>query len=252
MNHNELLESWLKEEVQPFAGWDFSYLDGRLIWDEPPWSYMQRAAELMDNANSTLDLDTGGGERLLELRQHWSKRTLATEDYPPNVRLAHERLSPLGVPVIEAISNELNALPFASETFDLVINRNSSFHPAEIARILTAGGTFLTNQVHGLTLYDLLAAFGASPQWADATPEKYIPLLKAAGLTIVDVQDWRGKTRFSDVGALVYYLKAIPWLVPDFNVRSYQDVLFKLQEQLENDGELTFETRLYLIEARKN
>jgi SAM-dependent methyltransferase len=251
MNQNELLESWLKEEVQPFAGWDFSYLSRRVIEEQPQWNYAQRVSELMDNANSVVDLDTGGGERLLDLRQHWCKLTVATEDYPPNVQLLHERLSPFGVPVIEAISNELNALPFASGTFDLVLNRNSAFHPAEVARILTSGGTFLTNQVHGLTLLDLLTTFGATPQWAEATPEKYVPLLEAAGLIIVDIQNWRGKTRFSDVGALVYYLKAIPWLVPNFTVMAYQNVLFKLQEQIENDGELAFESRLYLIEAQK-
>jgi SAM-dependent methyltransferase len=251
MNRSELLEGWLKEEIQPFTGWDFSHLSGRVVEEQPHWNYAQRVSELMDNANSVVDLGTGGGERLLDLQQHWAKQTVAIEDYPPNVRLSHERLSPLGVPVIEATSNELVALPFASGTFDLVINRNTAFHPADVARVLSSGGTFLTNQVHGLTLLDLLTIFGATPQWAEATPEKYIPLLEAAGLTIVDVQEWRGKTRFSDVGALVYYLKAIPWLVPYFTVGAYEDVLFKLQEQLENDGELAFETRLYLIEARK-
>jgi SAM-dependent methyltransferase len=251
MNHNELLESWLKEEIQPFKGWDFSYLSKRVIEEQPHWNYAQRVAELMDSTNSVVDLGTGGGERLLDLRPHWCKRTVAIEDYPPNVRLSHERLEPLGVPVIEAVSNELVALPFASGTFDLVINRNTAFHPSDVARVLSSGGTFLTNQVHGLTLLDLLTAFGATPQWAEATPEKYIPLLETAGMAIVDVQNWRGKTRFSDVGALVYYLKAIPWLVPDFNVKAYKDVLFKLQEQLEVNGELAFESRLYLIEARK-
>jgi len=84
---------------------------------------------------------------------------VAIEEYLPNARLAHKRLS-----------------PFVSGKFDLVLNRNSGFHPSEVTRILTSGGTFLTNQVHGLTLSDLLALFGASPQWPDATSEKYIPL----------------------------------------------------------------------------
>ena len=43
-----------------------------------------------------------------------------------------------------------------------------------------------------------------------------MPRLRAAGLAIVDVQDWQGSLRFLDVGALVYYLKAVPWLVPGF------------------------------------
>jgi hypothetical protein len=68
MNRNELLEFWLHEEILPFEGWDFSYLyqSGRLIEDQPPWSYEERASELMHRVNSVLDLDTGGGERLID------------------------------------------------------------------------------------------------------------------------------------------------------------------------------------------
>ena len=52
------------------------------------------------------------------------------------------------------------------------------------------------------------------PQWPDATPQKYAPLMQAAGLSVVDVQEWSGRLVFTDVGAIVYYLKAVPWLVP--------------------------------------
>jgi hypothetical protein len=39
---------------------------------------------------------------------------------------------------------------------------------------------------------------------------------------------------FSDVGALVYFLKAVPWVIKDFDVRRFQDVLEALhREQLE-------------------
>ena len=249
MDHHELLASWLHEEAQPFQGWDFSYLDGRMIEHQPPWSYLERAAELMGSATSVLDLDTGGGERFLELRPYWPGRIAATENYPPNARLAHQRLSPLGVKVLEAASTESAALPFAKGAFDLVLNRNSSFNASELARVLTPGGRFLTNQVHGLTLSDLLAVFGASPQWPLASAERYVPLLEAAGLTIVSVINWQGKLHFSDVGALVYFLRAVPWLVSDFNVTTYQDVLFSLQKQVEGGSELSFAARAYLIEA---
>ena len=61
----------------------------------------------------------------------------------------------------------------------------------------------------------------ASPEFPDATPEKYVPLLREAGLTIVDVEEWEGRMVFEDVGAIVYYLKAIPWEVPGFTVKSH-------------------------------
>ena len=36
MNKNELLQQWRKEEQMPFQGWDFSYIDGRMIQDNTP------------------------------------------------------------------------------------------------------------------------------------------------------------------------------------------------------------------------
>jgi len=56
---------------------------------------------------------------------------------------------------------------------------------------------------------------------------------------------------FTDVGAIVYYLKAVPWLVPDFSVERDLEALLMLQQRLESQGKLSFCSRKYLIEARK-
>jgi SAM-dependent methyltransferase len=252
MDSNQLVETWKREEQHPFLGWDFTYLDGRM-WEDPhPWSYSSRAAELMRHASSVIDLDTGGGERFLELQPYWSPNAVATESYPPNFKLATERLSPLGVRVVDVELTEDASMPFADGEFDVVLDRHAAFNPREVARILSPGGTLLTQQVHGLWAWDLLAAFDAKPQWADATPEKYVPQLQAAGLRIVNVQDWSGRLTFTDVGAIVYYLKAVPWLVPGFSVETHLDYLYKLERQRETGTELVFAAKKYLIEARKN
>jgi ubiquinone/menaquinone biosynthesis C-methylase UbiE len=251
MQPEELVEKWRFEEGQPFVGWDFSYLEGRLLEEQPNWSYSARAAELMKQSASVLDLDTGGGERFLELREHWPPKVVVTEHYPPNFNLATERLSPFGAKVIDIQLSDFGSMPFADGEFDLVMNRHAAFNPDEVARVLTAGGTFLTQQVHGLSAADLLAAFDATPQWPEATPAKYLPRLQSAGLEIVDQQDWSGKLSFTDVGAIVYYLKAVPWMVSGFSVGTHLQHLLKLQEQFESYGLLAFTSRKYLIEARK-
>ena len=251
MNREDLLAAWLREEAEPFSGWDFACLAGRMVEDDPPWEYLARAAALMQTASSVVDLDTGGGERFLELRPFWPAKVVVTEGYPPNFALVEQRLAPLGVQVLSVRLTDSDPMPFAGGEFDLLLNRHAAFNPAEVARVLAPGGAFLTQQVHGLWADDLLAAFGAAPQWPDAAPEKYVPRLRAAGLTIVDVQDWQGRLRFLDAGALVYYLKAVPWLVPGFSVATHRDVLFALQERLASNGELVFAARKYLIEARK-
>jgi SAM-dependent methyltransferase len=251
MDRQTLAAVWLQEEQESFAGWDFSHLAGRLREEQPPWSYAEYAGQLMRQASSVLDLGTGGGERLLGLREHWPPRVAATEGYPPNLALATERLSPLGVKVKGAESDESTILPFADAAYDLVISRHSSFNAAEVARVLTPGGTFFTQQVHGRSGEDLQALFGATPQWPYATPDYFAAQLAAAGLSISKQREWVGKMTFTDVGAIVYYLKAVPWSVPGFTVASYLDALLGLQEQLATGRELAFITRLYILEARK-
>jgi SAM-dependent methyltransferase len=251
MNPNALVETWKREEDQPFSGWDFSYLDGRMLEEQPPWSYLSRAAELMQHASSVIDLDTGGGEWFLELQKHWPTKVVITEQYPPNFRLATERLSPLGVQVVDVRLTTSGPMPFATDEFDLVLNRHAAFNPDEVSRILAPGGTFLTQQVHGLWAYDLLAAFDSKPQWPDASLKKYVPLVKAAGLTIVTTEEWSGRLSFRDVGAIVYILKVVPWMVPGFSVVTHRDHLLALQRRLESGQGLVFADRKYLIEARK-
>ncbi len=246
----DLAEVWKREEQQPFIGWDFSYLDGRMLEDQPPWSYTARAGQLMKAAASVLDMDTGGGERLLKMRPFWPAKVVATETYPPNFRLAKARLEAAGATVLDAAWND-KPMPFADGEFDLILNRHAAFDAAEVARMLAGGGCFLTQQVHGLWAHDLLSAFDAGPQWPEATPQRYLPLLEAAGLAIVNVQDWSGELAFTDVGAIVYYLKAVPWLVPGFAVDTHLPHLLALQHRLEEGEKLIFEAKKYIIEAQK-
>ncbi len=248
---DELIDGWLREEQQPFTGWDFSYLGGRMTIEREPWSYLDRAAELMGQSASVVDLDTGGGEKLLALRDHWPAKVVATEDYAPNHELASGRLSPLGATVVRTPLSDTAAMPFADGEFDLVLNRHAAFNAREVARILSSGGSFLTQQVHGMWAWDLLAAFDVEPQWPDATPAKYVPLLEGAGLTVAPVEEWEGMLAFTDVGAIVYYLKATPWEVPGFTVKTHLPYLLALQERLDAGEDLAFHAALYLIEATK-
>jgi SAM-dependent methyltransferase len=251
LNQDELVQYWKQEEKQPFTGWDFSYLDGRMLEEQPPWSYMDLATGLMGESSSVLDMGTGGGEKLLELRPHWPEKVVVTEDYIPNVKLARERLEPLGVRVEHVSLTKDGPMPFNDGEFDLLLNRHSGLNSEEVARILASQGVFLTQQIHALWAHDLASVFGVQPQFEDATPEYYVPLLESVGLSIERVEDWVGSLAFTDVGAIVYYLIAIPWEVPGFTVDTHLDGLLTLQSQLETSGELVFEARKYLIQACK-
>ncbi|MFC1946613.1 class I SAM-dependent methyltransferase [Chloroflexota bacterium] len=251
MDTNKFIEIWKSEEQQPFSGWDFSYLDGRMLEDQAPWSYTTRAAELMHQSTSVIDLGTGGGERLLKLKEHWPAKVVATEEYPPNFKLVTERLSLFGIQVVDVSQNMFAVMPFTDGEFDLVLNRHSGFNPREVARVLTSGGTFFTQQMHGMSGRDLKAVFDEKPHWPFTIPEFFSPQLESAGMTIIDNREWSGKLTFTDVGALVYYLKAVPWVIPGFSAETHSKYLFRLQDKLENGESLTFTQRRYLIEARK-
>lgn len=251
MSLDKLVDSWKGEEEQPFLGWDFSYLDGRMFEEQAPWSYSSRAAELMRRCSSVVDLGTGGGERFLDLQEFWPEVVVATEEYAPNRKLATERLVPKGAKVVDVGLTDRDPVPFSDSEFDLVLNRHSAFNPDEVARILAPGGTFLTQQVHELWACDLLAVFDVKPQSPGSTLERYVAQLRTTGLTILSAEDWSGRLAFADVGAVVYYLKAVPWLVSGFSVESHVEHLLRLQHRLDSGNELAFTARKFLIEAQK-
>lgn len=243
-----MIEQWKKDEQSPFQGWDFYYLRGRMVEEKPPWDYMAIAKELVKKSKAVLDMGTGGGERFAELAP-FTRHALAIEGFKPNVSVAKKRLEPLGVKVIEA--DESDNLPFKDGEFDLVLNRHSTFKPSEVFRILETGGIFLTQQVGPNNLRGLIQEFGAQPQWQIKKLDHLTKELSATGFTIKKAQDWRGKVIYQDVGAIVYQLKAIPWIVKGFSVENNLNHLKKLQDRLEGGERLEFEVQRYLIHAEK-
>ena len=98
MRDRELLERLHAEETEPFEGWDFSHLQGRMHEDQLSWDYTSIVREALPGAASLLDMGTGGGEFLSSL-EPLPPNTHATEGYAPNVPVARARLEPLGIQV---------------------------------------------------------------------------------------------------------------------------------------------------------
>jgi hypothetical protein len=141
-------------------------------------------------------------------------------------------------------------LPFRDASFELVLNRHSSYWPNEVARVLERGGTYLTQQ-RGDGDDDLLRTFGrplhAGPDFDLSFATRQ---LQEAGLDIVRAEDSDATVRFFDVGALVYYLRAIPWIVPDFDVDADRETLHRVQAAIDADGSFSVGSYRFLIEAR--
>ena len=244
----EILAGWRRDEAAEFRGWDFSYLHGRMISAPLPWDYPALARERVRAARSLLDMATGDGAVLAALGP-FPGRVTAIEGYLPNAPIAAARLAPLGVAVVAA--NEGAPLPFAPGAFDLVVNRHGGFQPAWVAEVLRPGGRFVTQQVGGASLADLMACFGAAPKWPTNTLGDISAGFAAADCEVELAEEWTGQVTFTDVGAIIYFLRAVPWLVDGFSLDRCMPQLAALQQRLERRGALEFTENRFLLVARR-
>jgi SAM-dependent methyltransferase len=234
----------------PVAGWDFSWFGGRATEERPSWGYARMMAERMARAGAALDIQTGGGEVLAGIPKA-PPVLAATESWPPNVEIARRNLAPLGARVTQVADDA--PLPFPAGFFDLVVSR----HPVElvwpeIARVLSPGGTFFSQQVGAGTNRELTDFMmgpqpvrpGRSTAWARAQAE-------TAGLMVTDLREEALRVVFNDVGAVVYFLRKVLWTVPGFTVAGYRDQLRRLHEKIQSEGPFVAHARRLLIEARK-
>ena len=74
---------------------------------------------------------------------------------------------------------------------------------------------------------------------------------ESAGLEVVDLRLEKLRTEFNDIGAVVYFLRKVIWMVPGFTVEEYRDQLKALDEQIRTEGPFVAHTTRFLIEARK-
>jgi SAM-dependent methyltransferase len=239
-------------EAAPINGWDFSWLDGRATEERPPWGYARMVAARVPDVGALLDVETGGGEMLASVAP-LPALTVATEPWPPNVPVAARRLRPLGAHVVAADGLDL---PLLAETFDLVISR----HPRAtawptVARVLRSGGTFLSQQIGADNVEELGAAIrGPRPPHSPGPrrgPDRERADAQAHGLEVVDVREANLRCVFHDIAAVVYFLRLVVWIVPDFSVDRYRTQLRALHERIRTDGPFVATSTRFLIEARK-
>ncbi len=131
-----------------------------------------------------------------------------------------------------------------------MLNRHESYDADEIARILTPGGVFLTQQVAGDNDVEFYEWFGHQPQSPEVTLANHTGALKAAGLVIEHAEEWSGRCVFDDIGALVYYLVDVPWEAPpDFSIDRHHQVLADLHHA--GSAVVTTARRFVLIARRR-
>lgn len=249
---------WLlaEAETRPVTGWDFTWLGHRMTLDPLPWDYTRMVLDAAHGCRTLLDMGTGGGEWLAELAPR-PPVTVATESWPPNVSVAAARLHPFRIWVVETeaaaengtqvAGDDRGRLPFRANAFELIANRHESFLASEVARTLKSGGCFVTQQAGtGDDIYRLLQT--AKP--TSAQPEITLPLalrqVRSAGLEIVESGVGDQVLRFADVGALAWYLEAIPWIVPGYSIPSFRSRFEQIHRDSDGRPLIVHEPRFWL------
>lgn len=248
----------VEAETRPFEGWDHSY-DGRIVTIEP-WDFGGLVDALAAESPDLLDMGTGGGEWLSQRRL--PPRTVATEGFTPNMPVAQARLGPLGVEVVAVDGAPDNveqdgklaggALPFADESFHLVVSRHESYVAQEVLRVLAPGGRFATQQVDSHIARDFHRLLGeTSPPIAKFWDLNFaVWQIAKAGFTVEDQAQGAQVMRFADVGAFAWYLKNLPFIIPDFSIDRSHARLERLHDET---GERGIDVRqpVFRLTARK-
>ncbi len=144
-------------------------------------------------------------------------------------------------------------MPFAADQFDLVISR----HPTvtiwdEIARTLTPGGTYLSQQIGAGSNRELTDfMMGRQPVSDGHSIGRARAEAERSGLHVVDLRQQSLKVVFCDIGTVVHFLRKVVWTVPGFTVDAYRDRLFDLHEEIASHGPFVSHAQRFLIEARK-
>lgn len=243
-----LLKKYKKiEEESKMIGWDFSFLDGKIIEEETPWNYLNIVKEYLNNNDILLDMGTADGKKLLLLK-HPYENTYATEGYYPNYQLAIRNLSSLGINV--SYYTQDSRLPYPHSQFDIIINRHESYDIKEIKRILKPNGLFITQQVGSFNnepMTKILTPW-AKRDYETFTLDKELEKSITNNFEILDTKKKLLKIKYLSIDAVIFMAKIIEWEFPGFSAQKSFDGLQNIEKQIkENKYFESIEDRFLIV-----
>jgi SAM-dependent methyltransferase len=185
---------------------------------------------------------------------------VAYEEWLPTVPAAVQTLRPIGAHVVVALGSADNVgprrvvarLPFADASFDLILNRHEAFDPDDVRRLLRPGGHFVTQQVGHDQVASVRALLGLPTEGPRWDLSEAVRQAEAAGLSVIDAAEARPVSRFADIGALIAYLRTVPWEVPEFEVGHFRPQLEHLHDRCVRDGFVEAVGHRFHLTARRS
>ncbi len=190
---------------------------GRMEEDPFDWSYENLVKEHLEPDGNLLDMGGGCGDFLSAL-----------SSFPARIHTMHRPRQKSGAGAREeasALSDRSSLsdrLPYEDQYFDLVINRRAAYHPTELHRLLKDGGKFITEQTGALSCANLILDLtGTCNALNLRTLYCAVSALEETGFRVLRKKEHIVPIRFYDIDAILFYLKAIPDLIRDFEPRLY-------------------------------
>jgi SAM-dependent methyltransferase len=203
------------EKVGKTNGWDFSKL--LITYEGIEWDFYEEVMKRCKKEDVLLDIGTGGGESILSIASslHF---TIGIDLSSSMVETAEVNLKKSKLSNTRFFQMSSDDLQFPNGFFDVISSRHAPFNSIEVARVLKAGGIFLTQQVSEADKLNIKKAFGRGQSFdeIDGTlKEIYIQELKKAGFSKIQSLEYNATTYFQRTEDLIFLLKHTP-IVPNF------------------------------------
>lgn len=239
------------------AYWGAGFLAGRYLPGEVSWCWPDVVRPRLAGASRLLDMGTGEGSALLSLAP-LPPFTVAYEAWWATVPAAVAKLRPAGVHLVVCLGSDENTaeirtaptLPLADASFDVVTNRHEAFDPGDVRRLLRPGSAFVTQQVGSDEADSVRALLGLPPQGPVWDLEVACAQLASAGIEVERRHEERATARFSDIAALVGYVRSTPWSFPEFDPVAMRARLEALHGRCLREGSIDAVTHRFWLAAR--
>lgn len=230
-------------------GWDFSML--KVFAEGVQWDFYEEVRSKSQTSDVLLDIGTGGGENLLKIAPYFLL-LIGIDLSHEMVERAQSNLNKTRESNVRLFQMSSEDIQFPKEFFDVITCRHAPFSAREVAKVLKAGGFFLTQQVGEGDKFNLKNAFNVPLKSNDGTlKEKYMKELMEAGFMNIQSYDYNAIEYYQSPEDLIFLLKHTP-IIPNFgaNKQDFETLKHFIKDNQTKKGIQTNSQR-FLIVAKK-
>lgn len=203
------------DRIGSVNGWDFRSV--RSVTEGAAWDYGAKVRDVCMPTDVLLDIGTGGGEALLPLAEA-VRLAIGIDRSPDMIETARRHAARSSACHVRFACMDAEELTFPDGLFDAVICRHAPFHAGEVARVLTEGGVFVTQQVSERDKWNVKEAFGRGQAYGEPNGtlmRRCAEQLKEAGFTEIHCEEYDAVEYMRAAEDLLFLLKHTP-IIPCF------------------------------------